>query len=693
MSKEYSRTDSTGSSDSGYSSSTSGSVNDLSSVVGHEEVVAKLNKTVTALQEDLVGVQGFITQELIKLASAHEGIIDINSREFVDLRKSLLESQPKEGFAVISVPATIAGIEEKMAKVLAKTDESDKELVSKRFVELKEQMNQFQQDMTKDLSSNESVEALVGERHANQIFFSKFPFFNLENGNLVPIFKDEKQAFVNQVTPHIKTLPTELTRALSLGSTIQKPEIIEKLDEEIVKNITHIFALDPANKKAPILDQAKLTPDNFKEFADIVNSAVGRVDKQALVTEVEKRLEENKRKAIISNLLKDMVAFVEKKQKFPADQKAKVSRLLSPALAQMESGYLKDHLDDLLAELTKSIIASRTFASKHIKDEVVVSSENLEAISKKMSGEYKKWQEQQKLAAESKLNQETEIVPNIQPDNPPTQPPIMRQKSRAAMSDVVVMPELKPADKADSQPVELTDILIEMPEKVASMLESGSIKLVPPDQPAILLAKTSTKSDPHLPKASETICSICGKAIGNVLTEKGAKITPEQREQIEEAVQSKLVTLDPQHLKDNRESIVNNLTKALAEQGRRSFWRRQYTIRPEKLADIATTQRDKIIQSSGKELTEKLWSHNVSESALGERLTTFILKSDGRNMKSDRLTKVPIEELVRIRNTSPKLFDEIVLLGSEDNKKQGKVVAPGKTPTLAISTKPHSLTP
>lgn len=117
---------------------------------------------VKAFKSDLENISSFITAECIKLAQSNGGVVDTNSKEFKELKHSMMNADPEskenEGKATLSFKATERGIEKKINK------EIEKGADSKSFDEFREEMAAHRKGLDTKLSSNEGVIDLISDK-------------------------------------------------------------------------------------------------------------------------------------------------------------------------------------------------------------------------------------------------------------------------------------------------------------------------------------------------------------------------------------------------------------------------------------------------------------------------------------------------------------------------------------------------
>ncbi|MBN8512454.1 MAG: hypothetical protein J0L79_05445 [Rickettsiales bacterium] len=154
----------------------------------------ELQKTLTALEKDIIGIKGFITEEFVKLVKNNKGKIDIDDPNFQLAASSLINADPKDpknkDKAVLSFTATEQGIKEKIEKL------KQKGVPAERFTSLIETLEGEKAKFNEQIKTNEGIQNLVVSRVKEKLIEGSISFFtdNLDkDGNPVAISPEVKK--------------------------------------------------------------------------------------------------------------------------------------------------------------------------------------------------------------------------------------------------------------------------------------------------------------------------------------------------------------------------------------------------------------------------------------------------------------------------------------------------------------------
>ncbi|WP_425363184.1 hypothetical protein [Candidatus Tisiphia endosymbiont of Hybos culiciformis] len=198
---------------------------------------------------------------------------------------------------------------------------------------------------------------------------------------------------------------------------------------------------------------------------------------------------------------------------------------------------------------------------------------------------------------------------------------------------------------------------------------------------------------------TEISSPIISKVIDAVLKEKNAKIKPEQRTEIEKNLSAALSDIDPEYLKSQADILTKDLTNKLVDKGNTSLWNKSFTIDSSKLEKISMAVKnveekksDKFVE---KEIKKSIFSHAMSDSALAEKLSSFLtdnkvsdintrlagvvndkVVTDGKiKLEANDMKSITNQQLVELRKINPKSFDKILFPTIEPTPKITRLLA------------------
>lgn len=349
-----------------------------------KEAEEELQKTITALEKDIVGIKGFITEEFVKLVKNNNGKIDIDDPNFQLAANSLINADPKdkknEGKAVLSFTATEQGIKEKIDKLIKKG------VPAERFETLIQTLESEKAKFNEQIKTNEGIQDLVVSRVKEKLIEGSINFFTHDkDGNPVGIDPQVKKDIVSKLKDNI-TIPPSLTMGILQGNQ----EIISQAKEIMNSAISQGLGTNKGNYF--VLDNSKLDYQGIGEVAKAIN----------INLEVQLGQKVNKQE-LADGILADSIKQLEKTYgvKVNEDTAQKIKNTLGPKIAELDATYLVEKSHTIVGELTKELKKEQSYLSR-IGSEYRVARSNLEKIGNNLGAKHQKSQE---LEAGQKISQ------------------------------------------------------------------------------------------------------------------------------------------------------------------------------------------------------------------------------------------------------------------------------------------------
>ena len=344
-----------------------------------DQINSIVENSIKAFRKDLVDIQGFISQEFVKITAQSGGQIDLNNNDIQQATHSLINADPNSpenaGKAVLSFTGTEQGIKEKIDKLVVK-----KNIPKELFEDFLKEMDQCKDNLTKKVSTKKGLQGLVTDRITTQLISNSIGLFDLDaSGQPRGLSPDEKGDIVSKIATSIE-LPQKLVDRLSAGDN----DMQQQANAIINKQISESFGT-PHSSGATVIDRDKLNPDAIaratQEMAGDLNAAATKHSNSLSIVE----------QAINNISERDNITFTPKRRE-------KIIKALAPKMAEFGSAYMENHQNSLVEEVEQSLKSEQTFFSKvfgKIVDKIFggggfsVSSESLDKIGHNLDAEHK----------------------------------------------------------------------------------------------------------------------------------------------------------------------------------------------------------------------------------------------------------------------------------------------------------------
>jgi hypothetical protein len=345
----------------------------------------ELQKTLTALEKDIIGIKGFITEEFVKLVKNNKGKIDIDDPNFQLAASSLINADPKDpknkDKAVLSFTATEQGIKEKIEKL------KQKGVPAERFTSLIETLEGEKAKFNEQIKTNEGIQNLVVSRVKEKLIEGSISFFtdNLDkDGNPVAISPEVKKDIVSKLKDDI-TIPPSLTMGILQGNQ----EVISQARELMNSAINQGLGTNKGNYF--VLDNSKL---DYRGIGGVVNTINTNLEVQ-LGQKVNKQ-------EIADGILADSIKQLEKTYgvKVNEDTAQKIKNTLGPKIAELDATYLVEKSHTIIGELAKELKKEQSYLSR-LGSEYRVATSSLEKMGNNLGAKHQK---SQGIEAEQKVS-------------------------------------------------------------------------------------------------------------------------------------------------------------------------------------------------------------------------------------------------------------------------------------------------
>jgi hypothetical protein len=318
----------------------------------HDKVSDKtIDATIKAMREDFTSIKGFIAGELVKVTTENGGIIDIEQEDFRVAAESLINADPKiinspenvkkrgANSAVLSFTGTKQGIEEKIDKLIKKGAHEEK------FTSLREDLNQLEIQLRKQVSTNEGIQELVNKKVARNLISSRTAFKIEDKNNTRFMNMAENLTLINKILEHVKFDNSVINYLL----TTSPPKI-----KDSINKTTKIMISEALGKKegnSYILDESKLTPEHITKLGNRINNQIAKTSANI-------------------DIIKDSLTTLEKdnNKKVTSSKRDEMIDTLQPVLEKLDPEYLKKNRNAIVEELSKKIYAKKTFGTYFFKE-------------------------------------------------------------------------------------------------------------------------------------------------------------------------------------------------------------------------------------------------------------------------------------------------------------------------------------
>ena len=324
---------------------------------------------IEALRKDIKGIEGFLSQEFVKLVTKYEGVIDVTNQDFRTAAQSLIHSDPKApeniGRPVLSFTGTEQGIKDKVEKM------KKAGVPAEAFTELLQEIATAKRELSAKISTNEGIRGLVETRVKDKLIEDSITLFASDGRaglGMLPV--SDKKDVKNLVMPHI-ALPEGLVQQMLKGDKTLSTAASMIINDEISK------AFGTKVGEGYVLDKSKLTPENI--------ASVGSRITQRVATEGVKIETERTSAALVSDVIKQMEK--EQKVKFTPERVEKITKALAPTLAKLGPEYLEKHKGELTQGLVTSLKSEQSYSTSFTRS-YTVSTSSLNKIATKLEKQH-----------------------------------------------------------------------------------------------------------------------------------------------------------------------------------------------------------------------------------------------------------------------------------------------------------------
>ena len=293
--------------------------------------------TIEALRKDIKGIEGFLSQEFVKLINTYDGVIDVSNRDFRTAAQSLIHADPKDpknaGRPVLSFTGTEQGIKDKIEKM------KKAGVPEAAFTELLQEIDIAKASLSTQIATNEGIKALVEPRLKSQLVENSIGFFT-KTGMGMPMA--QKQEISKLVMPLI-ALPENLTQQMIKGHKVFSAAASAIINREIGEAFGTKIVTESGDETYEF-DKAKITPENIAIVASKINESIEKPP-LSLVGEAIKQMEK------------------EQGVKFTSERVEKITKALVPTLTELGPEYLEVHKKELTKALVTSLKSEQSYST------------------------------------------------------------------------------------------------------------------------------------------------------------------------------------------------------------------------------------------------------------------------------------------------------------------------------------------
>lgn len=575
--------------------------------------------TIEKMRADMIGTKYKLLNEVFVKAVNSGGKIDLRDPTFQQQKNSLLNSDPdapeNQGRAVISMTGFEKGSKEKIDKLVKKG--APKEL----FETIEQETVALRSELTSKFSSDNGIKELISDliihKAAEVIPFQvrvtkKEGMYN--PGDTRPTNNMEAAELGALLTPGI-TLPSSVVSAL-MTDIDSIPKVVAPIFN---KHMIDIFG-QKEEGGVLTLNKSKLTKENIEIFNKRVNA-----DLEAIPV----------REIVANAVVHDAIKKLEKENGYTIseDQAKRIVNKLSPALAELDSEYLKKNFEAISGEIQREVVAKSTVTAS-VLGGIYIREGNLDKIAHKLS--------------------DTHL-----------------DKSDKMQIDKIEE-SLRTYALKDSQIAEkLTELEVEKAKAVrydVNKLSDKDLAQMRKENP-VQFDKTVLGRDNPVKEPKEAIIDkIISEAIDNLKKENGVSLTPEREKYLKgkftQELSPALSKLDPEYLQTNSKKISSDLQKELYENKSSGYrFGMAFSVSTESLAiisDVITTKnQQKSNELEVSTIRSALMTLHPTNTEFEGRLTELAVeKAKATKFKASAITG---EDLLAMRKENPARFDKVVL--------------------------------
>lgn len=574
--------------------------------------------TIEKMRADMVGTKYKLLNEVFVKAVNSGGKIDLQDSTFQQQKASLLNSDPdapeNQGRAVISMTGFEKGSKEKIDKLIKKG--APKEL----FDSIAQETVALRKELTSKFSSDDGIKELMSDliihKAAEVIPFQvrvtkKEGMYN--PGDTRPTNNMEAAELGSLLTPGI-TLPSSVVSAL-MTDIDSIPKVVAPIFN---KHMIDIFGQQEGGGVLT-LDKSKLTKENIEIFNKRVNADLEAIPVREIVA-----------KAVVRDAIKKL----EKENGYTISegQAQKIVNKLSPALAELDSEYLKKNFEVISGEIQKEVVAKSTVTAK-VLGGIYIREGNLDKIAHKLSDTHLGKSDQMQFG---KIKENLHGLDLPQIAEKLTELEV--EKAKASRYDVNKLSDHDLAKMRKENPVQFDKIVL-------------------------------GRDNPTKEKSKATIIDgIINDAIGKLKEENGVKLTPEREDYLKKKftkeLSPSLSKLDPEYLQTHRKTISSDIQKELYENKSTGYrFGMAFSVSTESLSFISGGVTAKHQQRSNEfevsTIRSALATLQPSNTQFEGRLTDLAVeKAKATKFKASAITG---ENLLAMRAENPARFDKVVL--------------------------------
>ena len=575
--------------------------------------------TIEKMRADMIGTKYKLLNEVFVKAVNSGGKIDLRDPTFQQQKNSLLNSDPdareNQGRAVISMTGFEKGSKEKIDKLVKKG--APKEL----FETIEQETVALRSELTSKFSSDNGIKELISDliihKAAEVIPFQvrvtkKEGMYN--PGDTRPTNNMEAAELGALLTPGI-TLPSSVVSAL-MTDIDSIPKVVAPIFN---KHMIDIFG-QKEEGGVLTLNKSKITKENIEIFNKRVNA-----DLEAIPV----------REIVANAVVHDAIKKLEKENGYTIseDQAKRIVNKLSPALAELDSEYLKKNFEALSGEIQREVVAKSTVTAS-VLGGIYIREGNLDKIAHKLS--------------------DTHL-----------------DKSDKMQIDKIEE-SLRTYALKDSQIAEkLTELEVEKAKAVrydVNKLSDKDLAQMRKENP-VQFDKTVLGRDNPVKEPKEAIIDkIISEAIDNLKKENRVSLTPEREKYLKgkftQELSPALSKLDPEYLQTNSKKISSDLQKELYENKSSGYrFGMAFSVSTESLAiisdGITTKNQQKSNELEVSTIRSALTTLHPTNTEFEGRLTNLAVeKAKATKFKASAITG---EDLLVMRKENPARFDKVVL--------------------------------
>lgn len=297
------------------------------------------------LREDVDGITSFISGELLKLAQANLGKINIEDMDFRTMTHSLMNADPEApnniGKPVLSFKGTEQGIEKKLKKFQSQGKETEK---------FRKELAQKRSKLEFKLASREGITELIGQKYRKDSIGKSI---QLIDGKTKDFLTYEPRKRISDELERSGPIFSQATTHMMLTS----PSFREYIDKEYKTQINKHFSLEGKTKSDGLpstFDASKLTENQVKKFSSRMELITSSATITALSAKPNLTTEEQK-------MLLDEAG---KLSKHPdRSVRLKVLKDLKTASKDLKIGQYSPSYKDLKKDLTKTTSLSASITN------------------------------------------------------------------------------------------------------------------------------------------------------------------------------------------------------------------------------------------------------------------------------------------------------------------------------------------